>query len=124
MEIPYVVATIVILIAILYLAGGALAENCADISECRQCWKTTPVVVKSDLCPNSSECIASPRAQQNNAIVSAVMCGCTFAKQENYENTLRNRQIEETVSNYNGFNMTVQSICEQTGMFLVKTNYD
>ncbi len=123
MEIPYVVATLVILVAILFLVGGTLTENCVDIDGCKQCWKTTPVVVESPLCPNSSACVASPLAQQNNAIVDSVMCGCQKAQTVSYQNFATNKKIEDTVKEFTGYEITSQEICEQPGRFLVKVSY-
>jgi hypothetical protein len=124
MEIPYVVATLALLTIILFFVGGALTERCVDISGCKQCWKTTPVVVESPLCPNSSACVASPRAQQNNAIVDAIVCGCAKTKAADYQDQFINSRIEDTLKEYTGYEIAASQICEQPGLLLVKSSYD
>jgi hypothetical protein len=124
MDPRYIIATGAIALVILFLAGGVVSEQCVDIQGCKQCWKTYPVVVKSDYCPNSSECTAQPGAQQNNAVIDAVLCACSHVKSDGYSNANTNNQIENSVSMYLGYNLTVQDICEQPGFFLAKTLYE
>ena len=123
MEKKFILATLAILFFILLGIGSVLSEQCVDISGCRQCWKTTPVVIQSDLCVENSTCIAQPQDQQNNAIVDAVLCGCNIAKASSYQGTDVNHKIEDVIVQYTGFNLTAAQICEHPGTFLIKRNY-
>lgn len=123
MEKKYILATIVILFFLLLGLGSVLSEQCVDINGCRQCWKTTVAVVQSDLCIENSTCLAQPEDQQNNAIVDAVLCGCDRARSTNYADTNLNRKIEDVIFQFKQFNLTVNEICEQPGIFLAKRTY-
>ncbi|HLC67562.1 MAG TPA: hypothetical protein VJI12_01635 [archaeon] len=123
MEARVIVATAVLVLAVLFFVGGGISENCIDIGGCRQCWKTTQVVVNDAvLCSGNSSCLAQPRDQQNNAIVDAVFCACNGARANGYSDPSVNNKIEDIVSAFTNFNMTATQICEQPA-FLVKVYY-
>ena len=124
MEARFIVATAVLILAILFFVGGGLAENCVDIGGCKRCWKTTQVVVNDAvLCGGNSSCLAQPVDQQNNAIVDAVFSACNNAKAADYSDSGVNAKIADTVSAFTNFNLTVSQICEQPGTFLAKVYY-
>lgn len=123
MQIKFILIAIVILFLILFGLGAALSEKCVDINGCKSCWKTTPVVVQSDLCSNKT-CIAQPADQQNNAIVDSVLCACDKAKSSNYADSSSNRKIQDTVSEFARYNITANELCDQPGLFLTKRSYD
>jgi hypothetical protein len=123
MEKKFILATLVILFFVLMGLGSVLSEQCVDVGGCRQCWKTTPAVVQSELCGENRTCLAQPQDQQNNAIVDAVLCGCGRAKSINYADPSMNQKIEDVVNQYTRYNITVNEICEQPGVFLTKRSY-
>ena len=124
MEARFIVATAVLILAVLFFVGGGLAENCVDIGGCKRCWKTTQVVVSDQLlCGGNSSCLAQPRDQQNNAIVDAVFCACANAKASDYSDVGLNNKIAETVSVFTNYNLTANEICDQPSAFLAKVYY-
>ncbi len=123
MEKKFILAALVILFFILLGIGSVVSERCVDVGGCRECWKTTSVVVQSDLCIENSTSLASPQDQQNNAIVDAILCGCGKAKSANYEDTNVNAKIEDVIKEFAGYGISVNEICEQPGLFLAKRNY-
>ena len=123
MQKKFILATLVILFFILLGAGSVLTEQCIDVGGCKQCWKTTPAVVQSELCGENSTCLAQPQDQQNNAIADALLCGCGKARTANYQDADLNKKIEETVSEFKGFDAGASEICEQPGIFLAKRSY-
>ena len=124
MEKRFIVATILLVGVVLFFTGGFISENCVDISGCKKCWKTTQAVMSEPLlCGGNSSCLAQPQDQQNNAIVDAVFCACTGARDGAYGNEQLNRKIESVVSTFAGYNLTVNQICDQPGTFLSKVSY-
>ena len=75
---------IILAIALLYISGGILGEQCISVGAHRACWKTVPVQIKSELCPSNSTCTAEPYIQQHNAIVDVLLLSCDDAKKGNY----------------------------------------
>lgn len=124
MEKKYMLAAIAIIFFMLLGLGAVVSERCIDIGGCKACWKTTAVVVKSELCPNSSACLARPADQQNNAIVDAVICGCGKAKASNYGDAELNKKIEDVINQFTRYNISASEACEQAGTFLVKRSYE
>ena len=123
MQTKFIIAAVVIIFLILFGLGAALSEKCVEISGCRSCWKTTPVVVQSELCSNKT-CLAQPADQQNNAIVDSVLCACGKAKSSSYADESANRKIQDVVSEFSHYNITANELCEQPGLFLAKRSYD
>ena len=124
MEKKFIAATIVLAIIILFAVGAAINENCVVIGQCKQCWKTTQVVVNDVfLCGGNSTCLAQPADQQNNAIVDALLCACNDAKTSNYADDTLNKRIEEVVKEYTKYDVTANEVCEQSGNFLTKNTY-
>ncbi len=124
MENKFIAATALILIVILFAVGAAINESCVVVGECRQCWKTTQVVVSDKLlCSGNSTCLASPADQQNNAIVDAILCACTKAKSTDYGDEILNQRIQDVIKEYMKYDITARDICEQSGTFLTKNTY-
>ncbi len=123
MENRYILATILIIIIVLFGMGFFLSDQQIDVAGCTAKWKLTPVTVpRSDLCP-SQLCTASSDGQQHNAIVDALLCACDNAKSGQYANEADNKRIEEVVGNFFGYSVTVNEICDQPGLFLTKRSY-
>jgi hypothetical protein len=124
MENKFIALTALIAIVILFAMGAAINENCVSVGQCKQCWKTTQVVVSDQLlCSGNSSCLASPADQQNNAIVDAVICACINAKSSDYGDAALNSRIEDVIKEYMKYDITAQEICEQSGTFLTKNVY-
>ena len=123
METKYILAIVAILFFILFGLGAVLSEKCVNIGGCRSCWKTTQIVVTSDLCPGNATCLAQPADQQNNAIADAVLCACGKAKAANYGDANLNNDIQNVISEFSRYNITASELCEQPGLFLTKRSY-
>ena len=123
MQTKFILVAIVLLVFILFGLGAVLTENCVNVSGCKSCWKTVPIVVQSELCSNRT-CVAQPADQQNNAIVDSVLCACGKAKASSYADQSMNSDIEGIISQFARYNLTANQICEQTGLFLAKRSYD
>lgn len=123
MQKRFVIATVVIVFFLLLGLGSVLSERCVDVGGCKQCWKTIPTVVESDLCTENRTCLAQPADQQNNAIADALLCACSHAKSTGYGDQQLNSKIEDVISQYTRYNVSAAEACEQPGLFLVKRNY-
>ena len=123
MKVRFIIIIFAIVLLILFGLGASLTENCVGIGGCKSCWKTTQVVVTSDLCGANRTCLAQPADQQNNAIVDAVLCACDKAKTLGYSDTVLNTKIQDTVSEFSRYNISINDICDQPGMFLTKRLY-
>ncbi len=118
----------IIIIAVilgLYFLGGSLNENCKEINTCKKCWKTTPIIVSnsSDGLCSSSSCLANAEAQKNNAIVDVLLCSCELAKQKQFSDSDLNKKIENTVKDFSGYNINVNTFCSQPSLILSKRVY-
>ncbi len=123
MQRKYILLTIAIIIVILFVIGNFFSEQQIDIAGCTAKWSLASVnVPHSELCPAES-CTASPDAQQNNAIVDALMCACDKVRAQNYMNTTASNRIKEVVNNFFNYNAEASEICEQPGMFITRRSY-
>lgn len=124
MDKKFIAVFLALVFLILLGIGSFISEQCIDVGGCKQCWKTTPTVVESDLCGENRTCLAQPQDLQNNAIVDAIVCACANAKSSSYSDQNVNKKIEDVTSQYTGYGIGVSEICEQPGIFLVKRSYE
>jgi len=123
MENKFLLAIGLIIIVVLFSIGVFLSDQQLDVAGCTAKWKLVSVnVPRSDLCPSNS-CVASPSAQQHNAIVDALLCACEKTKYVQYSDEAVNNRIKEVVNNFFGYTLTANEVCEQPGSFLVKRSY-
>ena len=124
METKYIAAVVVIIFIALFAAGALLTGQGIDIAGCNANWKTIDTTVaKSDLC-SADSCVATPAAQQHNAIVDGLLCACGRASAVQYSDATTNARIEEVVREYFGYSLGVQQICGSEGQqFLARRAY-
>jgi len=123
MEPKYLIILVVVIVVILYFVGGIFSENCSTIGNMKACWKTVPVTVTSQFCPTDEPCIASPEAQQNNAIVGLVLDACAVSKANGYSDRTISDRIKEVVRDFAGYDLNAQEICDQPGYILAYRGY-
>jgi hypothetical protein len=122
MQKRYILLVVVIIIAIFVYTGNRSVEQTISIDSCSAKFFNYPVTVTSDLCSNSTTCIAQPYEQQNNAVVDVILCACQKAKAGDYADAQMNTKIEDLVSGFFGFTVTARDTCEQQS-FLTRRNY-
>ncbi|MFC2142967.1 hypothetical protein ACFLQN_01055 [Candidatus Aenigmatarchaeota archaeon] len=120
----YVGLFIIILLIMLFLLGGVVSDKCIEIGSHTGCWKTTPIRISSEYCPTEEECIASPEAQQNNAVVSLLLDACNDAKLDDYVDASLNMRINDVLKDFTGYDITAQELCESPGTLLVYRSYE
>jgi hypothetical protein len=124
MEKKYIAMLVIIILVLLFGSGYFLGGQNIDINGCPAQWRSTSATVaKSELCSTTS-CLATPAAQQHNAIVDALLCACDKVKTNSYVDATANKRIETVVSDYFGYTLTAQQLCDQPGLALIKTSYD
>jgi len=124
MEKRFTIMVILIVFALVFLIGNALSEQCVQIDEYRECWKTVDVTITSEYCPTANPCLATAQAQQHNAITSVLLNACEKAKNLTYTNTALNRRVEEVAKTYTGYDITAQQLCSQPGTILTYQSYE
>lgn len=123
-KLRYIGMAIVFIIMILFMTGGAMNEQCTSIGECNACWKTTPIIIKSEMCPDpTKDCQALPAQQQHNALVDMLVCACTKTKASNYADGNMNSAIESATREMFGNAVPVQDLCENPANVLVRQQY-
>jgi hypothetical protein len=120
----YIVIAFGFILLILYLAGGAMNHQCTAIGACSACWRTTPIMIKSEMCPDpTNECLAQPAQQQHNALVDMLICACTKAKAENYQVQETKGAVESAVKEMLGYTLSAEQLCEDPASVLVRQQY-
>ena len=123
MENKYILAIILIIVAILLASGFFVGDQQIDVAGCKAQWKTTPTTVaKSELCLQN-QCTAQPADQQHNALVDATLCACEKARAGSYADETANKRIEEVFSSAFSYQASVSEICDNPGSVLVKRAY-
>ncbi len=120
----YIYLFVIGLFIILYLAGLSLSEKCISLEGKKVCWKSYPVRLQSQFCPNQSECIASPELQKHNALVSLILYACEKAKSKEYGDITLNKAIEDLAKNYFDYKLSVNDICDQPAMLFTYRQYE
>lgn len=118
----YLLAFVFVVLGVSFLYGSTISEQCVAIDEFKGCWKTIAVSVSSDLCAKSP-CIATPEAQQHNAIVDVLLDACQKARNGNYNSQQLNSRIEEVARTFTGYDIDSRTLCDQPGAVLVKRQY-
>jgi hypothetical protein len=112
------------LVALYAFGLTVVPDNCSQIGQCRQCWSTEQIELKSELCPNPAiECTASPAQQQHNAVVDALLCACENAKENGYADDKLNKEIEDVVAVLTNTAVAAKQVCDSPGLVLTKRQY-
>lgn len=123
MRTAYLLVAVAVILAVSFVYGTSIAEQCVSIDEYKGCWSTVDKTVTSDLCP-ASPCTAKPEAQQHNAVVDVLLGACQKAKNGNYENAELNKRIEEVSRTFTGSDVDFRTLCDQPGLILAKRRYE
>lgn len=119
MQMKYMIFVFALLFAAIYLFGMSGNEQCSSIGKCSACWSEVPVTANSSLCPTGAPCMQEPYKQQRNAIVDMLSCACSEAK----VTPELNKRIEEVFSNFMGFTLSSDKICDPYSPYLTRISY-
>lgn len=113
---------VIVVVIVLFFLGSGNLDKTISIGACSARFATEPVTVTSDLCGAKKTCVASPEAQQNNAVVDVLLCACEKAKSADYADAKLNRDIEGIVSEFYRYSLAARDFCGQP-VLLVKRSY-
>jgi len=112
----------IIILAVLYFAGGSL--NCVSVAGFTECWSFIGKNMTSSLCSgNATSCYATTEDQMYNAHISALLSACDKARAENYAIQGTTEGIKNAVNSF--FNQTLEArdLCENPATYLVYREY-
>ncbi len=113
---------VIVVVVVLFFLGSGNLDKTISVGSCSAKFATEPVTVTSELCGAKKTCVASPEAQQNNAVVDVLLCACDKAKTGSYADAGLNKGIEKVVSGYFNYTLSAQAFCDQP-VLLVKRSY-